>query len=78
MKKLVVALSILFLVACSEQPNPKNDADQVDVEAFLKTFDCKKLDQFEFENEELKRRTKIYCAMKSEHTPSKPERHTFG
>lgn len=77
MKKILIALSVLLLAACSEQPKP-NDIENIDVEAFLKTFDCKQISTFKFENEELERRTRIHCAMKSEHTPSKPERHTFG
>lgn len=75
MKKVFMALLVLFLTACSDQPSPDNKAD---VEAFLKSFDCKKISQFKFDDEELARRTRFYCAMKSEHTPSKAERHTFG
>ena len=75
MKNLIVLLSILLITACSDSPAPPAE---VDVEAFLKTFDCTKINQHEFNNEELKRRTRIYCAMKTEHKPSKPERHTFG
>lgn len=75
MKKLILVIAVLTLAACSDQPTP---AEPVDVEAFLKAFDCDKLEQHTFDDEELKRRTRVYCAMKTEHKPSKPERHTFG
>lgn len=75
MKKLTIAILTLLITACSDQPSPDNKAD---VEAFLKSFDCKQISTFKFDDEELARRTRIYCAMKTERTPSKPERHTFG
>ena len=73
--KLVIVLLMLFITACSEQPSPDNKAD---VEAFLKSFDCKQISTFKFDDEELAKRTRTYCMFKTEHTPSKPERHTFG
>lgn len=75
MKKLIIVALALLIAACSDQPAPDN---KVDVEAFLKSFDCKQISTFKFDDEELARRTRIYCAMKTESTPSKPERHTFG